>query len=261
MEHNETLREMVRKDYGAIASTVKGNCGCGNTGFDVREISKLVGYSDRDLEAVPDGANLGLGCGSPSALAGIKEGETVVDLGSGAGFDCFLAAGKVGHNGRVIGVDMTPEMITRARQNKEKAKVGNVSFRLGEIEHLPVADNTADLIISNCVINLSPQKDSVFKEAFRILKPGGRIAISDILALRPLPVELAKDLIMISACIGGAVTVADTETLLKSAGFSQIKISTRKISHNAADAILPGSGVETYVAPADITAVKEVNFI
>ncbi len=261
MEQNEIIRERVRKDYGAIASAGEKSCGCGcgSTGLDATEMSRLAGYSDREMNTVPDGANLGLGCGSPSALAGIRPGETVVDLGAGAGFDCFLAAGKVGPEGRVIGVDMTPEMVSRARRNKEKVKAENVSFRLGEIEHLPVGDNTADLIISNCVINLSPEKRSVFKEAFRILKPGGRIAFSDIIALKPLPGKIADDLAMISACVGGAATVAETEMLLASAGFHRIKISTRKISQDAADAILPESGIERYVAPADITAVKEAD--
>ncbi|MCG8619935.1 MAG: arsenite methyltransferase [Desulfobacterales bacterium] len=266
MENNETIRERVRRDYGVIASAGKGDkngdekescgCGCGNTGLDAGAISKLVGYSDQDLEAVPEGANLGLGCGSPAALAGIKAGETVVDLGSGAGFDCFLAAEKVGPEGRVIGVDMTPEMISRARRNKEKTGADNVNFRLGEIEHLPVGDNTSDLIISNCVINLSPEKASVFSEAFRVLRPGGRIAISDILALKPLPEKLAEDLAMISSCIGGAATVADTEALLASAGFSDIRITTRPVSAELADTLVPGCGAEAYVAPADITAVK-----
>ncbi len=257
MKPAEVIRERVRNDYGTIAGAADGTgCSCSGVDFDADQISRHLGYTDQDLAGVPQGANLGLGCGSPAALAKIKAGETVVDLGSGAGFDCFLAAGKVGPKGRVIGVDMTPEMVSRARQNKEKTGAENISFRLGEIEHLPIGDETADLIISNCVINLAPEKHAVFKEAFRVLKPGGRLAISDILALQPLPEQLRQDLAMVSACIGGAATVADTKALLESAGFSRISISTRKVSPDILNDLLPGSSIDAYVAPADITAIK-----
>ncbi len=224
MKTKEEIRENVRWTYGVAA--IQGGLGkdagmpsscCGparqgkedkgstpgGNGLNPVEVSAAVGYSKEDLETAPDGANLGLGCGSPKTIASIKEGEVVVDLGSGGGFDCFLAAREVGDNGRVIGVDMTPEMVSRARKNKKKAGADNVEFRLGEIEHLPVGDNVADLIISNCVINLSPEKPLVYKDAFRTLKPGGGIAVSDIVALEPIPEEIQSDLAMVSACMGG----------------------------------------------------------
>ena len=220
----EKIRSAVRESYGNVArsggmqlnasaqgaccgtgsppATDQGACGCGGTDIGPEQISALLGYSQKDLDNAPAGANLGLGCGNPQAIAALQIGETVVDLGSGGGFDCFLAARAVGHTGRVIGVDMTADMISRARLNKEKVAAENVEFRLGEIEHLPVADNRADLIMSNCVINLSPEKQKVYDDAFRVLKPGGRLAISDIVALKPLPDEIKKDLDLVSACIG-----------------------------------------------------------
>jgi len=218
------------------------------------EISAFLGYSKEDLETVPDGANLGLGCGNPNTIASIEEGEVVVDLGSGGGFDCFLAANEVGDKGRVIGVDMTPEMITLARMNKEKTGADNVEFRLGEIEHLPVEDNTADLVISNCVINLSPEKPKVYKDAFRVLKPGGRLAVSDIVALNPLPEDIQKDLAMVSACIGGAATIEDTKSMLKQVGFEDISITPKKISQELIDEFFPGSLAGEYVVSSDIQA-------
>ncbi|MCP4755325.1 MAG: arsenite methyltransferase, partial [Proteobacteria bacterium] len=188
-----------RENYAKIAGTSSSCCGpaaatscCGPAAEDV--VSKSIGYSDKDIEAVPDGANLGLGCGNPVALASLKEGETVVDLGSGAGFDCFLAAEKVGKKGTVIGVDMTHEMIAKARANAEKGDYTNVEFRLGEIEHLPVEDNSADIIISNCVINLSPEKNKVFNDSFRVLKPGGRLMVSDIVLTKPLPEKVKESM-------------------------------------------------------------------
>jgi len=186
----------------------------------------------------------------------LQPGETVVDLGSGGGFDCFLAARQVGGDGQVIGVDMTPDMISRARLNAEKIRLDNVEFRLGEIEHLPVADKQVDLVMSNCVINLSPEKQKVYQEAFRVLRPGGRLAISDIVALQPLPDNIKSDLEMVSACIGGAATVADTENMLKRAGFENIRIVPEKVSQEIVDEWLPGSKVGEYVAPASIEARK-----
>ena len=205
---------------------------------------------------MPEGSNLGLGCGSPKTIAGIKNGETVIDLGSGGGFDCFLAAKEVGENGRVIGVDMTAEMISLARENKIKMKADNVEFRLGEIEHLPVGDNAADLIISNCVINLSPEKQQVFSDAFRVLKPGGRIAISDIVALKPLPEDVKQDLSLVSACIGGAATIEETTLMLQKAGFENILITPKKISQELIDEWLPKSRAGEFVTSAYIEATK-----
>ncbi len=202
-------------------------CGCGDSDYTLEQVSTALGYSIKDKESVPEGSNMGLGCGNPVALASLKSGETVVDLGSGGGFDCFLAAKEVGETGKVIGVDMTPEMISKARKNAEKVGADNVEFRLGEIEHLPAADNSVDIIMSNCVINLSPDKLSVFRDAYRILKPGGRLSISDILATAPLPEEIKKDLALVAACVGGAATITDTEQLLMEAGFQDIRITPK----------------------------------
>ena len=229
---------------------------CSGPEITPEQLSGFMGYSKEEMDHVPEGANLGLGCGNPLALASIKPGETVVDLGSGGGFDCFLAARQTGENGRVIGVDMTPEMITKARKNAEKAGGGNVEFRLGEIEHLPVADNSADIIISNCVINLSPDKPGVFRDAFRVLKPGGRLHVSDILATAPVPEEIRRDLAAVSACIGGAATVEDTEALLKEAGFEGIRITPKNESQELIREWMPGSNVGDYVVSAYIEAVK-----
>jgi arsenite methyltransferase len=216
----------------------------------------MLGYSKQDLDAAPKGANLGLGCGNPVALASLSSGETVVDLGSGGGFDCFLSAAKVGPRGRVIGVDMTPDMVAKARLNAQQLKATNVEFRLGEIEHLPVADSSADIIMSNCVINLSVDKHQVYSEAMRVLKPGGRLAISDIVATRPLPPEIQKDLALISACVGGAATIDGTRRMLQSAGFTDIRIEPRSGSREAMDAAVPGSQAGRYVVSAEIKARK-----
>lgn len=209
-----------------VDSGPEASC-CGAVDFSVEKMAAYMGnlgYSQEDLDSAPDGANMMLGCGNPVALASLKPGETVVDLGCGGGFDCFLAAKEVGETGRVIGVDMTPDMISRARKNLDKIQAKNVEFRLGEIEHLPVADNTADIIMSNCVINLSPDKMSVYRDAYRVLKPGGRLAISDVVATAPLPDEIKSNLALLSACIGGAATIADTEEMLRQAGFQEIRI-------------------------------------
>ena len=217
-----------------------------------------MGYSKEDILSIPEGANMGLGCGNPVALASLKPGETVVDLGSGGGFDCFLAAKQVGESGQVIGVDMTPDMITKARMNAEKIGSKNVEFRLGEIEHLPIADNSADIIMSNCVINLSPDKASVYRDALRILKPGGRLAIADIVATAPLPEELQKNLALVSACVGGAATIDDTVKMLEEAGFVDIKIQAKNESRELISEWAPGTSKNAgdYVVSAYIEAIK-----
>jgi SAM-dependent methyltransferase len=217
-----------------------------------------MGYSKEDMSEVPEGANMGLGCGNPVALASLKPGETVVDLGSGGGFDCFLAAREVGKTGRVIGVDMTPEMISKARRNAEGAEIGNVEFRLGEIEHLPVADNYADIVMSNCVINLSPDKQGVYRDAFRVLKPGGRLSISDVLTTAQLPEKIRNDLSLLGACIGGAATIGDTEEMLEQVGFTDIKIRPKDYSRDLIRRWNPAKNHQAldYVVSANIEAVK-----
>jgi len=211
------------------SDTVAGQAAfcCGAVDFSVEKMAAHMGnlgYSQQDLDSAPDGANMMLGCGNPLALASLKPGETVVDLGCGGGFDCFLAAKEIGETGLVIGVDMTPDMMSKARRNAAKNQARNVEFRLGEIEHLPVADNTADIIMSNCVINLSPDKMGVYHDAYRVLKPGGRLAISDVVAAAPLPDDIKNNLVLLSACIGGAATIADTEDMLRQAGFKEISV-------------------------------------
>lgn len=224
----ETLKKAVREHYAAIARSGSSCCGpspggcCGSAG--AQGIGLAAGYSKEELDAVPDGANLGLGCGNPLAHAELKEGEVVVDLGSGAGFDCFLAARKVGPSGRVIGVDMTPEMIERARANARKGGYSNVEFRLGEIEHLPVADNFTDMIISNCVINLSTDKPQVFREALRVLKAGGRLMVSDLVLLRPLPESVRASVEAYAGCISGAMLKEDYLGAMTEAGFREVEL-------------------------------------
>ena len=222
------VKKAVREGYAEIAKQGGSCCGCGSSCCGsvspAGQVSKQIGYSDEDLKAVPEGANLGLGCGNPVALASLKEGETVLDLGSGAGFDCFLAAQKVGRNGKVIGIDMTPEMIARARENARKGEYANVEFRLGEVENLPVSDSSIDIIISNCVINLSPEKNRVFTEAFRVLKPGGRIMVSDIVLLKAVPNAIMDSIEMYVSCIAGASLKTDYLQTIESAGFKDVKV-------------------------------------
>lgn len=224
----EKIKKVVREGYAKIAKKEDSCCGstvscCDSTNLH-EEISKKIGYAEEELRSVPEGANLGLGCGNPIALASLKKGETVLDLGSGAGLDCFLAANKVGEKGRVIGVDMTPEMIDKARENARESSYKNVEFRLGEIENLPVADNTVDVVISNCVINLSPNKRRVFKEAFRALKPGGRLMVSDIVLLKELPEVIKKSVKAYTGCLSGAVMKDQYIETIKKAGFQEVKI-------------------------------------
>jgi arsenite methyltransferase len=257
----------VRAHYGSIArsgSNASG-CGCcapaqsadkaGPTGACDR-LGEILGYGREELDTAPQGANLGLGCGNPVALAALRPGETVLDLGSGAGFDCFLAARRVGASGRVIGIDMTPEMISKARENAAGAEVENVEFRLGEIEHLPVADNRVDVILSNCVINLSADKGAVFREAFRVLKPGGRLAVSDIVALQPLPEKVRNDLALYTGCVAGAREIDHLEQLMAAAGFQEIGIDPQlRTSHKLAE-VFPDTGLKGYIASALLSARK-----
>ena len=222
------IKKSVREGYAKIAKQGSSCCApanscCGGTDL-ARTISKNVGYTDEELKAVPEGANLGLGCGNPVALASLREGETVLDLGAGGGFDCFLAANKVGEGGMVIGVDMTSEMIEKARENARKNSYGNVEFRLGEIENLPVADNSVDVIISNCVINLSPDKSRVFSEAFRVLKPGGRLMISDMVLLKELPDFIKNSIEAYIGCLSGAIMRDEYLGAIKVAGFQEVGI-------------------------------------
>jgi SAM-dependent methyltransferase len=264
---NDTVKQTVRERYGRIAED-GGSCGCAPTCCspkgeatkkeqpDAAAVSQGLGYSADETGAVPEGSNLGLGCGNPQVIAALKPGETVLDLGSGAGFDTFLAARAVGPTGRAIGVDMTPAMVSKARRNKVSGGYENVEFRIGEIESLPVADATVDVIISNCVINLSPDKSRVFREAFRVLKPGGRLAVADIVALAPIPDELRKDWELYTGCVAGASLVDDLKAMLKAAGFTNIRIVRKGESREIINGWFPGRKAEDYVASASIEAVK-----
>ncbi|MGB3860503.1 MAG: arsenite methyltransferase [Candidatus Aminicenantaceae bacterium] len=224
----EKIKEFVKNRYANFARKGSSCCEpspscCGDTDM-ASTISQKIGYSDEELKSIPDGANLGLGCGNPIALASLKEGETVLDLGAGAGFDCFLAANQVGEKGKVIGIDMTPEMIEKARENAKKGNYTNVEFKLGEIEDLPIADESADIIISNCVINLSPDKPKVFEEAFRVLKPGGRLMVSDIVLLKELPDFIKESIDAYVSCVSGALLKEDYIAVIKNAGFQDVGI-------------------------------------
>lgn len=257
---NDKIRQDVRQHYADIARQGGSCCSgssCCSTGKPVaEELSVRMGYSAEDLAAVPDGANLGLGCGNPQAIAALKPGETVLDLGSGGGFDCFLAARQVGETGRVIGVDMTPDMISKARANAARSGLGNVEFRLGEIEHLPVADVSVDVILSNCVVNLSPDKAQVYREAFRVLRPGGRLAISDVVAVKPLPAAVMDNLEAYCGCLAGAATPAALEEILAGAGFVEVDIRVKEESRALIADWFPGSGAEEHVRSAEVSARK-----
>ena len=275
IEKDENVRESVRKAYSEIAKTDGSCCQpssscCGS--YSPIELAKGIGYSQEDLSILPDGANMGLSCGNPTALAGLKPGEYVLDLGSGGGFDVFIAAQKVGKDGLVIGTDMTPEMITKARNSikrfTEKTGLSNVEFRLGEIEHLPIEDETMDVVISNCVINLSPDKSQVWREIARILKPGGRVCVSDLALLEPLPEKVKESAAALVGCISGAVLVSETEAMMKSAGLVNIKLIRKSYNmdimdgcndplYEAVSETLPkGKKLSDYVVSMDIAALK-----
>lgn len=271
----DETRKKVREGYAKIVTQgsscctpVDQNCG---TAVTKNDISLLMGYSDEELKALPEGANLGLGCGNPVALASLKPGETVLDLGSGAGIDCFIAADKVGGNGKVIGVDMTPEMIEKARENARKGNISNVEFRLGEIENLPVADNSVDVAISNCVINLSPDKKKVIQELYRALKPGGRIAVSDIALIRELPEKVRKSIEAYIGCVSGAVLIDEYGKIIESCGLTDIKITIKGFSDCIApdtkdpvgkailDGMAAGESVKDCIASIYVEAAKSNN--
>ena len=233
----EAVRQMVREGYGKIAKDTSAGCNghgvscCGSSPQDSDKLARELGYSVEELQALPDGSNMGLSCGNPAALATLKPGEIVLDLGSGGGFDVFIAGRKVGATGRAIGVDMTPDMLAKARRNvagyRQQTGLDNVEFRLGEIEHLPVADASVDVIVSNCVINLSPEKSQVWREITRVLKPGGRVAVSDMALLKPLPDEILKMVEALVGCIAGASLVSETGRMAREAGLTDIVLKSK----------------------------------
>jgi SAM-dependent methyltransferase len=262
MNENE-IKQAVRENYGKVAAASgSSGCCCGPSccsptiSKNAADASVNLGYSKEDIESVPEGANMGLGCGNPQAIASLKAGETVLDLGCGGGFDCFLAVNQVGEKGLAIGVDMTSEMINKARKNVAESNHANIDIRLGEIENLPVADNSVDVIISNCVINLSPNKQRVFSEAFRVLKAGGRIAVSDVIASAPIPENVRNDLALHAGCIAGASTRDEVITMLQKAGFSDIRVTPKDASRSFIKDWAPESDAENYVVSADIQATR-----
>ena len=259
------IREQVRSAYARVAEASENGACCGEASsccgvsddFDINTlVSTRIGYSESDRQTVPEGADMGLGCGNPRAIAGLKPGETVLDLGSGGGFDAFLAAHEVGTDGRVIGVDMTPTMISKARNNADKGGYNNVTFRLGEIEHLPVENDIIDVIISNCVINLSPDKPRVFNEAYRVLKQGGRLAISDVVATAELPEDMKNDPALYAGCMAGALMIDELQQILETCGFRQISITPKDESREFIKDWAPDSKIEDYVVSAHIEAFK-----
>lgn len=266
MVNNEKIRGHIRTRYASVAKKETNTCCsssgcCGSAETNLSEVTKKLGYSEQDFFDAPYESNMALGCGNPVAIASLKEGETVLDLGSGGGFDCFIARKRVGETGRIIGVDMTPDMITLARSNAENSGYKNIEFRLGEIEHLPVENDLVDVIISNCVVNLSTDKEQVFKETYRVLRSGGRLSISDVVAIAELPDSFKQDLDMVASCIGGAEHVDKIKEMLKRVGYHDIKITLNKITlkdnnKDAINSLAPGTSVDDYVASAIIEARK-----
>lgn len=257
--NKDDIRDAVRENYAEVAKSSGGGCCCGSgcsCAPSAEQASVGLGYDADDLGSVPEDANMGLGCGNPLAIANMKAGETVLDLGCGGGLDCFLASKQVGETGCVIGVDMTPDMVSLARKNATKGGYTNVDIRLGEIEHLPVADNRVDVIISNCVINLSPDKMQVFRDAYRVLKKGGRLSISDILAKKQMPEYIRNDARMIASCIGGAALINDVKAMLQQAGFGDIRLEKKQGSEKMVASWAPAEGLENYIASYIIEAVK-----
>jgi SAM-dependent methyltransferase len=257
------IKEMVRARYGGIAAKAsEASCcapsasSCCGPETGSHDKARRMGYSEAELAVVPEGANLGLGCGNPQAIAAMRPGEVIVDLGSGAGFDCFLAARQVGEAGQVIGVDMTHEMLKKARDNAASIGAHNIEFRLGELEHLPIADNTADAVISNCVINLVPDKAQVFREAFRVLKSGGRLAVSDVINIAPLPAELRADPALLCGCVAGAAPAERIEAWLSDAGFVDVRVTPNLETRDTVESWASGRGVENYIASAMVEARK-----
>ena len=262
MDHAQ-IKEMVRARYGSIAAKAdEASCcapassSCCGPATASHDKARRMGYSEVELAAVPEGANLGLGCGNPQAIGAMQLGEIVVDLGSGAGFDCFLAARQVGGNGRVIGVDMTNEMLKKARDNAARIGARNVEFRLGELEHLPIADDTADVVISNCVINLVPDKQQVFREAFRVLKHGGRLAVSDIINTAPLSAELQSDPALLCGCVAGAAPADRVQNWLAAAGFVDVRVTPNPESRELIKTWAPGRNLEDHIVSAMVEARK-----
>jgi ubiquinone/menaquinone biosynthesis C-methylase UbiE len=261
--YDAQIKEMVRARYGGIAAqATEASCcapaasSCCGSETASHDKARRMGYSEAELATVPEGANLGLGCGNPQAIAAMQPGEIVVDLGSGAGFDCFLAARQVGDAGQVIGVDMTHEMLKKARDNAARIGASNVEFRLGELEHLPIADNTADVVISNCVINLVPDKAQVFHEALRVLKPGGRLAVSDVINIAPLPAELLADPALLCGCVAGAAPAERIETWLREAGFVDLRVTPNFESREMVESWASDRSIENYIASAMVEARK-----
>jgi len=269
VESNEKIRETVRQGYSDIAKG-KSSCCCGSSAPD--KLAEAIGYTSEEMQVLPDGANMGLSCGNPTAIAGLKPGQVVLDLGSGGGFDVFIAAKKVGPNGKSLGVDMTPEMLSKARVGiskfTKKTGLSNVEFRLGEIEHLPVADNSIDVIISNCVINLSPDKQQVWNEIARVLKPGGRACISDLALKKPLPEEILKSAAALVSCVAGAILVDETIKMAKQAGLSNIQIDEKAYSidvmadcndplyRQVKESLPQGAKLSDYIVSVNVTAFK-----